>query len=133
MDTADEVKISLDVPGVKAEDISVTLEGDGSVLSVTGRREKQGESGTSYTSKFSQSFTMDATVDIEKFSANLKNGVLVITAPKDLKRIENNIRKIPITDADSDVSDPVNVDDVPFAQSKEPDTKEDGATDSVAE
>jgi HSP20 family molecular chaperone IbpA len=132
IDTEEEVKISLDVPGVKAEDISVSLEEDGKVLSVTGRREKLGESG-SYTSKFSQSFVLDATVDIDKFSANLKNGVLVVTAPKDLKRIEKNIRKIAVTDADNNVSDNPNVEVTAMDQNKEPDAdaSENGTTDTT--
>ena len=103
-DNDNEIKISLDLPGVKAEDIDVGIEEDGKILSISGEREKMGESG-SYRVSFSQSFALDEKVDIENFSANLKNGVLVVTAPKDLQRIEDNIRKITVVDADGDVSD----------------------------
>lgn len=130
LDTDEEIKISIDVPGVKSEDINVTLDDDGKVLSVSGRREKVGESG-SYTSKFLQSFSLDTTVDIEKFSANLKDGVLVVTAPKDLKRIENNIRKIPVTASDTDVSNIVSVEDVPPTQNQLPDDADNENTDKV--
>jgi len=104
-DNDNEIKISMDLPGVKAEDIDVGIEEDGKILSISGEREKMGESG-SYRVTFSQSFALDEKVDIENFSANLKNGVLVVTAPKDLQRIQDNIRKITVVDADDgDVSD----------------------------
>jgi len=101
IDNENEFKVSIDVPGVKPQDIDVGIEDNGKVLSVSGQREKEGESGT-YTVTFSESFAVDdETVDIEKFSANLKNGVLVVTAPKILERIQDTIRKIPIIDPDA--------------------------------
>ena len=42
-------------------------------------------------------FSLDPSVDVDQLSANLNNGVLSVTAPKDLKRIEAGVRKIPIT------------------------------------
>lgn len=103
-DNDEHFKISLDVPGVKLEDIHVSIEDD-SVLSITGHRRvdqnKEGESH-SYSSQFMQSFSIDPTVVKEKFTANLKDGVLVISAPKDLKKMEDKIRKIPITEAAAD-------------------------------
>merc|ERR1712164_185890 len=50
-----------------------------------------------FSSKFSQSFYLDPTVDVDKFTATLKNGVLVVSAPKDLGKLEENVRRIPIT------------------------------------
>merc|ERR1739849_70932 len=50
-----------------------------------------------YTSKFSKTFSLDKTVEVDKFTASLNNGVLVVSAPKDLAKLEENIRKIPIT------------------------------------
>merc|ERR1711959_281320 len=50
-----------------------------------------------YTSKFSKTFSLDKTVDVDKFTASLNNGVLVVSAPKDLAKLEENIRRIPIT------------------------------------
>jgi len=118
LDNDEEVKISLDLPGVKAEDINVSIEDDGKVLSISGQREKESTSG-SYTTKFSQEFFLDPSVDIDKFTADLKNGVLIVSAPKDLQRIEKNIRKIPVMDIDSSVVDEVKVEDIPEAQDKE--------------
>lgn len=91
----EKFQVAVDVPGVKMEDIHVTLEGDNSLLSVSGVREASGDT-YSFTSKFSQSFSLDPSIDSEKFSANLKDGVLIVSAPKDMKRLEQNIRKIPV-------------------------------------
>jgi hypothetical protein len=41
---------------------------------------------------------LDPAVDSDRFTANLKDGVLIVSAPKDMKRIEQNVRKIPITE-----------------------------------
>ena len=85
------------------EDIDVSLEDN--VLTIRGQREvmqrsesKDAESSSSMIKKFSQSFSLnDPTIVVEKITANLENGVLIVAAPKDIKRIEENIRKIPIT------------------------------------
>jgi hypothetical protein len=39
---------------------------------------------------------LDPTIDTEKFTADLQNGVLTVTAPKDVKRIEETIKRIPV-------------------------------------
>merc|ERR1711862_1060901 len=52
--------------------------------------------GSQFTSKFSKTFSLDKTVDVDKMSAALKNGVLTVSAPKDLKKLEENIRRIPV-------------------------------------
>jgi HSP20 family protein len=89
-------QVAVDVPGMTANDISITLEDDGHVLSIQGSRQSKNNAYT-FSSRFSQSFSLDPSVDVEKFTAKLENGVLVIAAPKDLKRIEENIRSVPIT------------------------------------
>jgi len=95
--TADKFEIAVDVPGVKASDINVNIEKDGQILTLSGHRETKKE-GFQYSSRFSQSFALDGAVDPEKLTANLHNGVLVVSAPKDLKRIEESVKKIPITE-----------------------------------
>ena len=94
----EKFEVAIDVPGVKAEDVNVSLENDGKVLSISGHREDRSENYVGST-KFSQRFSLDPTIDVEKFSANLKNGVLVVSAPRDLKRIEESTRKIPVMKA----------------------------------
>ncbi|KAL7566010.1 hypothetical protein ACA910_011030 [Epithemia clementina (nom. ined.)] len=96
-DSDEKLQISVDIPGVKPEDIHVNFEQDGSVLSIRGSRAmSSADKSRSFKSQFSQSFSVDPTVDVEKFTANLENGVLIISAPKDLKRIEEKIRNIPV-------------------------------------
>merc|ERR1712125_101222 len=101
VDNEEKFQLSVDVPGVKMEDIDVSLE-DG-YLTVSGQRLSSSENSRS-TSKFSQSFSLDPAVDIEKFTANLDNGVLVV-APKDMKRIEENVVRIPIVQGKSPMLD----------------------------
>ena len=97
MNTEDTFQVSVDVPGVKPEDIDVVFENDRSVLSIRGSRSSTNEDESwSFTSQFSQSFSVNPSIDVENLTASLKNGVLVIAAPKDLKQIEENIRKIPV-------------------------------------
>lgn len=96
MDNEKEMRIILDVPGVNAENINVSLDNKNNVLSVSGHRESS-ENESSYSYSFSQSFSLDPSVEGDKFTADLMNGVLTVTAPKDMKRVEASIRKIPIT------------------------------------
>jgi HSP20 family protein len=89
-------QVAVDVPGVSAKDLSITLEDDGHLLSIKGVRQSKTDS-YSFSTRFSQSFSVDPSVDVDKFTAKLENGVLIVAAPKDLKRIEDNMRSIPIT------------------------------------
>jgi len=96
VDDDEKFELSIDVPGVKEEDIDVKLE-DG-LLTVQGQRMASSSDSSSQfiTSKFSKSFSLDKTVDVEQITAELKNGVLTVSAPKDMKRLEENVRRIPV-------------------------------------
>merc|ERR1712232_287581 len=80
------------------------------LLTVQGQR--MAASGTSkFSSKFSKTFSLDQTVDVEKFTASLTNGVLTVSAPKDLAKLEENVRRIPVMSAaaatvDDDAAEP---------------------------
>ena len=104
VNTEAKFQVAMDVPGVKMEDIDITLEDDGSVLSITGMRQASDET-YSFSSKFAQNFSLDPTIDVEKFTASLKNGVLIVSAPREMKRVEETIRKIPITEQVEKVSE----------------------------
>jgi len=93
IDNEEKFQLSVDVPGVKMDDIDVSLE-DGH-LTVSGQRLSSSDNSR-FASKFSQTFSLDPAVDVDQFSANLDNGVLIVAAPKDMKRIEENIKKIPV-------------------------------------
>lgn len=84
----DALVFACDVPGVKAEDLDITLENQ--VLTIKGVRKfdsgQQGQLllGRSY-GEFSRSFALPDYVDAEKLSANLADGVLTVTIPKQPK------------------------------------------------
>ncbi|CAJ1949721.1 unnamed protein product [Cylindrotheca closterium] len=101
IDNEDKFQLSVDVPGVKMEDIDVSLE-DGH-LTVSGHRLSSSDNSR-FASKFSQTFSLDPAVDVDQFSASLDNGVLVVAAPKDMKRIEENIKKIPVMQGRSEAA-----------------------------
>jgi len=83
--TEDELLLACDVPGVKREDLDVTLHEH--VLTIKGVRKFESKSqeqvmiGRSYGS-FSRSFTLPPSLDEEKLAADLVDGVLTIRIPK---------------------------------------------------
>jgi len=109
IDNDEKFQLTVDVPGVKEEDIDIKL--DEGQLTIKGQRVATSESSRS-TSKFSQSFSLDlTTVDVDHFTATLKNGVLVVTAPKDLAKLEEKVRRIPITTLEDILADHANQDE----------------------
>jgi HSP20 family protein len=83
----DKYVVSLEVPGLKKEDINVVVH-DG-VLTVSGERksEKDVKEGTvhrteRYYGKFSRSVSLPAAVKADKVSASYKDGVLIVEVPK---------------------------------------------------
>jgi HSP20 family protein len=89
-------QIAVDVPGVKAADMNVELEHSGHVLHLSGSRNlSKGETVNEV--KFAKRFTIGDNIDTSKLSANLADGVLVVTAPK--KQQEVKTFKIAITES----------------------------------
>jgi HSP20 family protein len=86
--TDNEVVFVCDVPGVKQEDLEVTLENH--VLTIKGARKFESKSdeqvmlGRAYGS-FSRAFTLPDYVDDANLTANLAEGVLTIQIPKQAK------------------------------------------------
>lgn len=81
----DEVTFVCDVPGMKRDDLDITLENH--VLTLKGVRRFEGREkeqvmlGRAYGS-FSRSFTLPDALDEEKLSAELADGVLVVRIPR---------------------------------------------------
>ena len=81
----EEIVFVCDVPGLKQEDLEVTLESD--VLTIKGHHRYHGGEkdrvwlGRSY-GEFARSFTLPDGVDPEKMAADLSDGVLTIRVPK---------------------------------------------------
>ena len=93
----DETKFELlmDVPGLKSEDMTVQIEQNGRVLCLSGGcKVKKGNEVME--TRFVKSFSLGKEIDASKITANLANGIMVVTAPKDPSRKEKVV-KIPIT------------------------------------
>ncbi len=83
----DKYVVSLELPGMKREDISVTVH-DG-VLTVSGERKSEQDSKTGsvhrserYYGKFTRSVSLPPTAKADKVAASYKDGVLQIELPK---------------------------------------------------
>ncbi len=83
----DRFRIHIDLPGVKREEIEITVDGD--TLTVKGEKKRESESkqddtyrSERYYGSFSRSLTLPAAVDANKIEARYKDGVLEIVIPK---------------------------------------------------
>jgi HSP20 family molecular chaperone IbpA len=85
VDTKNELRLSIDLPGVKPSDLSVATDGD--VIHITASRHISTSGGRSNKkSRISKLFHVDSqTVDLSQLKANLSDGVLVLSAPKQVK------------------------------------------------
>jgi HSP20 family protein len=92
--------IELDLPGVKKEDVEISV--DKNVLTIKGKREvkKEEEKDDYYRIEsaygtFTRSFTLPEKVDVENIRAASENGVVEIIIPK-LKVEKDTTKKIEI-------------------------------------
>lgn len=80
----DAVFVQAELPGLKLEDITVNVEND--VLTLTGERKSERDEGHHVRERwhgaFARSFKLPRTIDVEKISATLKDGVLTVQLPK---------------------------------------------------
>ncbi|KAF8711394.1 hypothetical protein HU200_029425 [Digitaria exilis] len=82
--------ISVDVPGVRREDVKVEVEENSRVLRVSGERRPDGEDkdgerwhrAERAAGRFWRRFRMPAGADVERVTAKLERGVLTVTVPK---------------------------------------------------
>jgi len=96
----DAYYIELDLPGIKKEDVEISV--DKNILTIKGKREvkKEEEKEDYYRIEsaygtFSRSFTLPEKVDSENIRATGENGVVEITIPK-LKVEKDTTKKIEI-------------------------------------
>jgi HSP20 family protein len=73
------VKIVLEIPGVRPEDVKISLEND--LLTIRGEKRRQAEE-TSERVQFQRAFSLPATVDPERVAATCEHGILTVTIPK---------------------------------------------------
>jgi HSP20 family protein len=98
LEREDAIVISADLPGLKAEDVEVTV--DQGTLSIRGERklEEKAEGETYHRVErvyglFERTFTLPNTVDVSKIDARFKNGEMTLTLPK---REESKPRSVKI-------------------------------------
>ncbi len=94
---ADKMVLSAEIPGVKAEDLDISLEGD--TLSIQGKRDSREDDFTlSYhrreieSGSFSRAISLPVKVDVERISAKLVNGILTVTLMKAAEATPRQIR-----------------------------------------
>ena len=82
----DNVVAVVELPGMKKEDIDISLR-DGT-LTISGERKSQTSNGEKaerterYIGKFRRSITLPTGVDADKISATYRDGILTVTLPK---------------------------------------------------
>jgi HSP20 family protein len=83
----DALRIMAEVPGIKPEDVKISVEGN--VLTIQGTKEQRAEERTERVHRyertygaFERSFTLPATVDANAIKASYEHGVLTVTLPK---------------------------------------------------
>ena len=87
IEEADRFQVRVDLPGMKKDDIQLTL--DGSTLTIHGERKQERETKDRgiyrqerFTGSFSRSLVLPSTVDPQKIEATYNDGVLEVTVPK---------------------------------------------------
>jgi len=82
--TIDEEGIKIELPGVKANDVDVSV--DGRTLKVTGK--------SRHGTEFNYVYTLKSCIDDSTITAQLVDGLLTISLPK---KVEHAARKIAVT------------------------------------
>ncbi len=84
--TEDAIVIQADVPGISADELDITLEGD--ALTIRGEIKRQEQDRKQYimlerpTGKFERTLNINTPIDHDKVEAAFENGVLTLTLPK---------------------------------------------------
>lgn len=89
METEDEIRVVCELPGMRSEDISVSLENN--ILTISGEkreeRDEKDEKGTFHLTerrwgKFSRAFVLPREVEADRIQAEYREGLLTVTVPK---------------------------------------------------
>jgi len=92
-------EIQLSIPGVKKNDVNISVENN--QLTISGERheekensEKNFHSRESFYGTFSRTFTLPETVNTEKIEAKQEDGILKLVLPKDEKKTAKKLIKV---------------------------------------
>jgi HSP20 family protein len=95
----DKYVVKAELPGMKKEDIDVSLDGNTLILSGERKHEEERKEGESYRAerffgRFQRTVTLPAAVQGNKIEATYKDGMLTITLPKseDAKRKQIQVK-----------------------------------------
>ena len=98
-ETGSSFELQVHIPGVKKTDVDISVERD--QLTISGERkfekesdEKNFHSKESYYGKFSRSFQLPDSVNLEEIMAKREDGVLTVSLPKDEKKTIKKTIKI---------------------------------------
>jgi len=87
LEKKDAIVITADLPGLKAEEVEITV--DNGVLTIRGeRRLEEAADGETYHrvervyGMFERTFTLPNSVEVNKIDAKFRNGEMVVTLPK---------------------------------------------------
>jgi HSP20 family protein len=98
LEREEAMEITADLPGLKAEDVEVTVE-EGTLTIRGERRLEEASEGETYHrverlyGVFERTFTLPNSVDVEKIEARFSNGEMILTLPK---REESKPRSVKI-------------------------------------
>jgi HSP20 family protein len=87
LEERDTIRLVAELPGVKPEDVKISLEGNVLTLQGEKHQEEEHEGGKAYRYErtygmFERSFTLPATIDGNKIVAKFDSGLLTILLPK---------------------------------------------------
>ena len=96
-ETKDKINIKMELPGLEAGDVELSLSGD--LLTVRGEKKKEQEEKDEhhyqlecYSGSFQRTFRLPVEVDESKVDAKFDKGVLRITLPKTAKAKKKEIK-----------------------------------------
>ena len=82
----DNIVAVVELPGMRKEEIEISLQDGMLIISGERKEETRPENGATrterYTGKFRRSITLPSPVDVNKVSATYKDGILTVTLPK---------------------------------------------------
>jgi HSP20 family protein len=101
--TADEIRVEASLPGVKPEDVEITVESGTLTISGQSGEERREESGDYLLQEirrgsFSRSVALPTGLEPDKATATFENGILILRIPKAEQVKPRQIRISPTTD-----------------------------------